>query len=1179
MAIEKCVTRCISDANEAVADVAYRLSEIMSIYPITPSTPMAEHCDKWSSSGRKNIFGTVPTIAEMQSEGGAAGAVHGALQLGALTTTFTASQGLLLMIPNMYEIAGEMMPFVMHVASRSVTTHALSIFGDHSDVMACRQIGFAMLSSCSVQEGHDMACISHISTLECRVPFIHFFDGFRTSHEINVYDRISDEVLSSIVDMKFIDEHRSRSLSPDNPFIRGTSQNPDVYFQGRERANSFYNKTPDIVEKYMNLFGALTGRNYGLFEFVGPNDAEHVIISMGSSCSTIEEVIKFLNKNGEKVGLIKVHLYRPFSIKHFSKVLPKSVKSIAVLDRTKEAGSVGEPLFEDIVSALNEIGRNDITVIGGRYGLGSKEFSPAMVKSIFDELKAKSPKKHFTVGITDDVTHMSLQVSKEFKIDNDDRFEAVFFGLGSDGTVGANKNTIKIIGGDTENYAQAYFVYDSKKSGAMTVSHLRFGPKKIEAPYLIDKADFVACHQYSFLNKYDVLKYAKPGATFLINAPYSSDNLWNHLPRVVQESIKYLGLKVYAIDAYDVAKKAGMGGKINVVMQTCFFAISKILPRDEAISKIKKSIEKTYGAKGESVVQKNFSAVDATLEHLYELDVDGPINGHEIPPTVSENAPDFVKNITAKIISGSGDDLPVSAFPIDGTWPSATSQWEKRRIAQEIPVWNPEFCIECNKCVSVCPHAALRSKFYDEKLLADAPDTFRSKDFRSNEHKNCKFTVQCSPEDCTGCGLCNVVCPAKDKKDDTKKAINMVPVVDVSEVEKENYNFFSKLPVPDPKSIGTDMKSTQFKQPLFEFSGACAGCGEAQYARLLTQIFGDRLIIANATGCSSIYGGNLPTTPYCVNKDGRGPAWANSLLEDNAEFGFGMILAEQQKKHTCISLLKQMEQQIGPGLVSDLLNADQTSEEAIEQQRERVHKLRDIISGIDSPESEAILRLSDSLVNRSIWMVGGDGWAYDIGYGGLDHVLASGKNVNILVLDTEVYSNTGGQQSKATPTGAVASFASNGKSMPKKNLGLLAITYRNAYVAQISIGAKDSHACQALRDAESYDGPSLVIAYCACIAHGYDLRNSIDQQKKAVDSGYWPLFRYDPRKRTDSTSGFSLDSKEPKLPLIEYMSAENRFRTLMNKNPEQANLLLKKSEDNIRSQYAFYKMLSENVGW
>ncbi|MDR1433283.1 MAG: pyruvate:ferredoxin (flavodoxin) oxidoreductase [Puniceicoccales bacterium] len=1173
---------CICDGNEAVADVAYRLSEVVAIYPITPSSPMAEHCDEWAAKDRKNLWGTVPSISEMQSEGGAAGAMHGALQCGALTTTFTASQGLLLMIPNMYKIAGELTAFAMHVTARSLATHGLSIFGDHSDVMACRQTGFAMLASSSVQEAHDMACIAHVATLELHVPFLHFFDGFRTSHEVNTFRRVSDADLAKLIDAKLIAEHRARSLSPDNPFIRGTAQNPDVYFQGRERCNEFYDRVAGIVKRCMDSFGSLTGRHYKPFDYAGAPDAERVVISMCSSCETLEKVVNFLCKGGERVGLLKVRLYRPFSVKHFVDALPKTAKRIAILDRTKEPGAVGEPLFEDVIAALDdakfgglfEAGR-EFTAIGGRYGLGSKEFSPAMAKAVFDELKKEQPKKHFTVGINDDVSHTSIAYDQSFEVGESGVFEAVFFGLGADGTVGANKNTIKIIGEETENYAQAYFVYDSKKSGAMTVSHLRFGPQAIEAPYLIERANFVACHQYSFLDRYDILKHARPGAVFLLNAPHGVENLWQHLPREVQEDIQRLRLEVYAIDAYGVARKAGMGGRTNTVMQTCFFAISGILPREDAIEKIKSAIRKTYGAKGEAVVQKNFTAVEAALEHLHKLDTGGSINGRPRAEVVPAAAPDFVKNVTAKMMTNGGDDLPVSAFPVDGTWPSGTARWEKRNVAQEIPIWNGEICIQCNRCVTVCPHAAIRSKFYGEELTGGVPKSFRSADFRSREHPHCKFSVQVAPEDCTGCGLCVAVCPAKDRADEAKKALNFVAHDEAVLAEKENYDFFLSLPDPDPTALGTDMKSIQFKRPLFEYSGACAGCGETPYVKLLTQMFGDRLLIANATGCSSIYGGNLPTTPYCTDAGGRGPAWANSLFEDNAEFGLGMRLAVDQKRAICRSILVDIGSKIGEKLVGELLTAPQTNDAEVAEQRNRVAELRNILIKIGCDEFAVLSQLADFLVEKSVWIVGGDGWAYDIGYGGLDHVLASGRNVNVLVLDTEVYSNTGGQQSKATPTGAVAKFAAAGKASPKKNLGLLAMTYGNVYVAQVSLGAKDAHVAQAFREAESYDGPALIIAYAPCIAHGYNLRDCLEHQKKAVGCGYWPLFRYDPRRKKASEAAFSLDSKAPDIPLYEYVSAENRFRALADRDPQRAEALIALEEKNIKSRYAVYKMFAE----
>ena len=1169
----------ILDANEATANVAYKLSEVIAIYPITPSSAMAEHCDEWRSKGQKNLFNTIPSIEEMQSEGGAAGAIHGALLSGMLATTFTASQGLLLMIPNMYKIAGELLPFVMHVTARSLATHALSIFGDHSDVMACRQTGFAMLASDSVQGAHDMAAVAHAATLKSRVPFMHFFDGFRTSHEVNCFEKLSDDQLNSMIDENLINENRMRGLSPDNPFIKGTAQNPDVFFQARERANNFYENTPAIVEDTMKKFEDLTGRKYKLFEYIGAADAERVIISIGSSCSTIAQTVEHLNKSGEKVGLLKVRLFRPFSVKHFINELPKTVKSIAVLDRTKESGSVAEPLCLDIVSAIDTAFTENLVsanfrpkIIGGRYGLGSKEFTPSMAKDVFDELKKSTPKKHFTVGINDDITHLSLSYDSTWQIGNNDVFESVFFGLGADGTVGANKNTIKIIGHDTDNYAQAYFVYDSKKSGAITVSHLRFGKNKIEAPYLINKAQFVACHQFSFLEKYDILKYSRPGSILLINSPFKRETVWQHLPKMVQQQIIDLKLKVYVIDAYDVARAAGMGGRTNTIMQTCFFAISGILPKAEAIEKIKNSIGKSYASKGEQVVQKNFAAVDATLDNLFELEIGKEINGKEMFCGNFNEAPDFVKNITSVMLRNEGDTLPVSAIPIDGTWPSATSQYEKRNIAQEIPVWDPSICIQCNKCVSICPHAAIRAKFYNEDGLAKAPEGFKSVDFKSKDAPNCKYTIQCTPADCTGCGLCVANCPAKNKTNPELKAINLKSNAKIGAQEQEFYDFFIKLPNPDPTKLGNDLKSIQFKQPLFEYSGACSGCGETPYLKLLTQMFGDRMIIANATGCSSIYGGNLPTTPYCKNSEGRGPAWANSLFEDNAEFGFGMRVATDKKREIARELLVELSSEVGSELANEILSENKSDETSIAAQRERVAQLKSKLQSSKKQKSKTLLTIADFLVEKSMWIIGGDGWAYDIGYGGLDHVLASGKNVNVLVLDTEVYSNTGGQQSKSTPTGAVAKFAASGKANQKKDLGLLAMSYGNVYVAKVALGAKDSQTIQAFREAESYNGPSLIIAYSPCIAHGYDLSNALDQQKKAVDSGYWPLFRFDPRK---SENAFSLDSSTPKLPLIEYMQNENRFKSLMVSNPEHAEELMHKQEHFISDKLAFYQKLAD----
>ncbi|MDR0351646.1 MAG: pyruvate:ferredoxin (flavodoxin) oxidoreductase [Puniceicoccales bacterium] len=1170
----------ISDANEAVASVAYRLNELIAIYPITPSSPMAEFSDEWSMAGRENIFGQVPELVQLESEAGVAGSLHGALQCGVLSTTFTASQGLLLMIPNMYKIAGELIPFCMHVTARSLATHALSIFCDHSDVMACRQTGFALLASGSVQEAQDLACIAQASTLESRVPFLHFFDGFRTSHEINMYKPLTDDDLKKMVNTDLLTGHRIRSLAPENPFLRGTAQNPDVFFQGREAANRFYDAAPGIVEKYMNKFHALTGRKYELFQYYGDGNPDRLIICIGSSTEVVRNVVDFLNGNGGHVGLLKIRLFRPFAIKSFVKNLPLSVKAMAVLDRTKEPGAIGEPLYLDVLSAMAEAKNDGMLpesfnpkVIGGRYGLGSKEFSPAMVRAIFDELDRPSPRNHFSIGLDDDVTKKSLAYDKAFQLPSEGTFEAVFFGLGSDGTVGANKNTIKIIGTETDRFVQAYFVYDSKKSGAMTVSHLRFGHRLVEAPYLITSADFVACHQFSFIEKYNILKYLRYGGILLLNSPFSSEHVWTSLPREAQEYIFNKKIKLYAIDAYDVARRSGMGGRINTIMQTCFFAISGILPRNEAVDKIKQSIKKTYAKKGDQVIQKNFDAVDATLDHLFEIKVCDIFNGKPMTNTMNRNAPAFVNDVIAKMIAMQGDDLPVSAFPVDGTWPAGTAKWEKRSIAQEIPEWNPDICIQCNKCSFVCPHAAIRSKHYAKTLLDDKPIGFRSADFRSRDVMNHRFTVQISPADCTGCGLCAEVCPAKAKATEAK-ALVMRPVENLWTVEQANYEFFEKFSYDDSDMLTYDVKSTQFRRPLFEFSGACAGCGETPYIKLLTQLFGDRAVIANATGCSSIYGGNLPTTPYAVNEHGHGPAWANSLFEDNAEFGFGIRVAMDKKQAMAKDLLTKKSKELGDDFVSALINSPQSKHSELEAQRSRVQELKRRLISENDLESKLLFDLADNLINKSVWIVGGDGWAYDIGYGGLDHVLASGKNVNVLVLDTEVYSNTGGQQSKATPTGAVAKFAANGKASAKKDLGMLSMSYGNIYVAQVAFGANDGHTVKAFVEAESYHGPSLVIAYCHCIAHGLDMTKALEQQRKAVDSGHWPLYRFDPRRVDEGQPAFGLDSKFPKISLAEYMQSETRFNLLSRSNKERSDALIKLSEHRITEKYKFFEMLA-----
>jgi pyruvate-ferredoxin/flavodoxin oxidoreductase len=1162
------------DGNEAAASVAHRLSEVIAIYPITPSSAMGELADEWSAHGRTNIWGTVPSVVEMQSEGGAAGAVHGALQAGALTTTFTASQGLLLMIPNMYKIAGELTSFCMHVAARTLATHALSIFGDHSDVMACRQVGFAMLASGSVQEAHDHALVAHAATLESRVPFLHFFDGFRTSHEVTKIEELTDDDLRAMVDAGRIAEHRQRALTPERPVLRGSAQNPDTFFQAREACNLFYDACPKAVQQAMDRFATLTGRRYRLFDYVGHPQAERVVVLMGSGAEAAHEAVEWLVARGERVGLVKVRLYRPFSVADFVQALPPSVQALAVLDRTKEPGSVGEPLYLDIVTALRESG-HPARVVGGRYGLSSKEFTPAMVAGVFDELRRETPHNHFTVGIVDDVTRTSLPFDPELDVEPEDVFRAVFYGLGADGTVGANKNSIKIIGEETDNHAQGYFVYDSKKAGAVTVSHLRFGPRPIRSSYLIRKARFVGCHQFGFLDRFDVLDLAAPGAVLLLNAPLPPDQVWDALPRELQGQILDKRIQVWAIDAYKVAKDTGMGGRVNAIMQTCFFAISGVLPREDALAKIKQAIEKSYGKKGAEVVERNWAAVDETLAHLQRVPVPTAATAERTrPPLVADDAPDFVKRVTAVMIAGKGDYLPVSAFPVDGTWPLGTSQWEKRSIALEIPAWDPKVCIQCNKCAFVCPHAAIRAKVYSPAALTGAPASFLSDDFKSHELPGLKYTIQVAPEDCTGCGLCVQVCPAKDKSNPRHKAIDMRPQLPLREQERENYAFFLDIPDPDRAQMTIDVKSSQFLQPLFEYSGACAGCGETPYIKLLTQLFGDRALIANATGCSSIYGGNLPTTPYTTNRDGRGPAWANSLFEDNAEFGLGFRLALDSRLELARSLLGRLSGEVGDTLISGLLGADQSSEAGIAAQRERVAALRERLSRIATPEAAVLRELADAFVRKSVWIVGGDGWAYDIGFGGLDHVLSTGRDVNVLVLDTEVYSNTGGQQSKATPMGAAAKFAVAGKETGKKDLGLMAMAYGHVYVARVAFGAKDAQTLSALLEAESYPGPSLIIAYSHCIAHGYDMVFGAEQQKLAVSSGVWPLYRFDPRRVAAGEPPLKLDSPPPKTAARDYMRNETRFRMVEKLDPDRFKRLLAAAERDARQRYAVYQQLA-----
>ncbi|HKZ84959.1 MAG TPA: pyruvate:ferredoxin (flavodoxin) oxidoreductase [Anaerolineae bacterium] len=1174
------------DGNEAAAYVAYHTNEVIAIYPITPSSPIGEWADQWATERKQNIWGTVPFVQEMQSEGGAAGTVHGALQTGALSTTFTASQGLLLMIPNMYKIAGELTATVFHIAARSLAAQALSIFGDHSDVMAVRSTGWAMLCSNSVQEVMDFALIAQAATLEARVPFVHFFDGFRTSHEVMKIEQLSEDDLRAMIDMDLVRAHRARGLSPDHPVMRGAAQNPDVYFQGRETVNPYYLVTPAIVQNAMDKFADLVGRQYHLFDYVGAPDAERVIVMMGSGAETVQETVEYLTGKGEKVGLVKVRLYRPFAVDHFAAALPRTVKSIAALDRTKEPGAIGEPLYQDAMAALVEaMGKGEALprpyamprVIGGRYGLSSKEFTPAMVKAVFDELAKPQPKNHFTVGIVDDVTHTSLDVDPDFSVESPDVMRAMFFGLGADGTVGANKNSIKIIGEETANYAQGYFVYDSKKSGQMTVSHLRFGPKPIHSVYQIDKASFIACHQWVFLDKYDILKVAVPGATFLLNSVYGPDEVWDHLPRIVQQHIIDKKLKFYVIDGYKVAEKTGMGGRVNTIMQTCFFAISGVLPKDEAIAEIKHAIEKTYGKRGEAVVQQNFAAVDATLENLFAVNVPDRVTSTiEMRPPVPAAAPHFVQKVTAKMIAGVGDALPVSAMPVDGTYPTATSRWERRNIALEIPVWDEKTCIQCGKCVLVCPHAVIRAKVYDEQHLAGAPETFKSAPARWKEFKTMKYTLQVAPEDCTGCSLCVEVCPAKNKSEVRLKAINMEPQMPLRESEAKNWDFFLGLPEADRTQLNVaTVKDSQLLQPLFEFSGACAGCGETPYLKLVSQLFGDRAIIANATGCSSIYGGNLPTTPWAKNGDGRGPAWSNSLFEDNAEFGLGFRLTLDKQIEYARELASKLRLVIGDELVDGLLSADQSTEASINEQRERVAALKARLQGHDSLEAKDLLSLADVLVKKSVWIVGGDGWAYDIGYGGLDHVLASGRNVNILVLDTEVYSNTGGQASKATPRGAVAKFAAAGKPFAKKDLARIAMTYGTVYVATVAMGANDAQTMKAFAEAEAYDGPSLIIAYAHCIAHGINMAKGLEQQKLATQAGYWPLFRFNPVLAKAGQIPLQLDSKPPSLPLEKYVYNETRYKMLEQTDPETAARLLAEAQADVYRRWNRLVQLSK----
>ncbi|MFQ3548169.1 MAG: pyruvate:ferredoxin (flavodoxin) oxidoreductase [Armatimonadota bacterium] len=1174
------------DGNAAVAHVAHATNEVIAIYPITPSSTMGEISDEKSAKGQKNIWGTIPTVVEMQSEGGASGAVHGALATGALTTTFTASQGLLLMIPNMYKIAGELTPTVFHVSARALACQALSIFGDHSDVMACRQTGFAMLCSSSVQECMDFALISQQATLESRIPFLHFFDGFRTSSEVQKIEELTFDDMRAMIDEDLVIAHKKRALSPDHPTISGTAQNPDVYFQGRETVNKFYEATPAIVQKTMDKFAKLIGRQYNLFDYVGAPDAEKVIVIMGSGCDTTHETVDYLNKQGEKVGLVKVRLYRPFSIKDFVKVLPASVKKIAVLDRTKEPGSLGEPLYLDVVAAIDEALRDGTApfksmpvVVGGRYGLGSKEFTPAMVKGVFDNLNSDAPMNHFAVGIEDDVTGKSIKYDKSFSTASSDVYRAMFFGLGADGTVGANKNSIKIIGDETDNYAQGYFVYDSKKAGSITVSHLRFGKNPIRSPYLIDKANFVACHNPTFLEKYDMLSKIEEGGTFLLTTPYSADEVWDTLPQEVQKQIIDKKVKFYVIDAINLAQNIGLGPRINIIMQTAFFKISEVIPVDQAIEAIRKAIKKTYGNKGEVIVEMNNKAVDAALDNIHEVKYPKKVTSSiTMPPVVGDDAPEFVKTVTAEIIAGRGDDIPVSKMPADGRFPVGTTQYEKRNIAVEIPEWNEELCIQCGFCSLYCPHAAIRMKAYDESLLAGAPKTFKSTDGKA-QIKGKKFTVQVAPEDCTGCGLCVQNCPAVEKdanKQPTgKKAINMVTQHPIRDRERENWNFFLSLPDEVPEGIKIDtVKGSQFLPALFEFSGACSGCGETPYVKLVSQLFGDRAIIANATGCSSIYGGNLPTTPYCTNKNGLGPAWSNSLFEDNAEFGFGFRLTIDKFNEYAIELLDKAVEIgcVSQSLADAIKNADQSSLEGIDAQRARVRELKESLKS-ECEVCKQLESVADYLVKKSVWIIGGDGWAYDIGFGGLDHVIASGRNVNLLVLDTEVYSNTGGQMSKSTPRAATAKFAAGGKPTGKKDLAMMAMSYGSVYVARVSL-SNPAHLVKTMVEAEAYDGPSLILCYAHCIAHGINNTFGIEHQKNAVASGHWPLIRYNPDLAAKGENPLSLDSKPPTMDFADYAYAENRYKVLKKINPDAASKLMVLASEDTKKKFKFYEQLA-----
>lgn len=1193
------------DGCEAAARIAYRLNEVIVIYPITPSSQMGEWADAWSATGVRNVWGIVPSVTEMQSEGGAAGSIHGALQTGSLSTTFTASQGLLLMIPNMYKIAGELTPTVFHVAARSIAAQALSIFGDHSDVMAARGTGWAMLCSASVQEAQDFALIAQAATLESRIPFLHFFDGFRTSHETSKIEVLPDEVLLKMVSEDRVVEHRARALSPDHPVIRGTAQNPDVYFQARETVNPYYARCPEIVQQTMDRFGKETGRFYRLFEYYGAPDADRIIVLMGSGCEAVHETVDYLNSNGEKVGVVKIRLYRPFDAKRFCESLPATAKSLAILDRTKEPGSSGEPLYLDCIQAIFE-GASEHwgtldrlpKVVGGRFGLSSKEFTPAMIKAVFDNLNLSSPKNHFTVGIVDDLSHTSLDFDPNFRTGVTDRFSAVFYGLGSDGTVGANKDSIKIIGEYTSHYAQGYFVYDSKKSGAVTISHLRFGPKPIRSTYLISRADFVGCHQPHFIEQFNLAKDLVQGGILLLNSPLGADKIWNILPEETQRDLIKKQARLYVIDAHRVALECGMRGRINTVMQVCFFSVSGVLPRDKAIAAIKDSIRKTYGRKGEEIVRMNLEAVDKAESHLCEVKIgeiqnsvsssksvevsrhdekaEKPINQPgRIKPPVPQEAPEFVRTVLGPIIAGRGDELPVSVLPADGTYPVGTTRWEKRNLTDEIPVWDSAICIQCGKCVLVCPHAAIRSKVFPPNILEKAPQTFKACDARAPDWKDLKYSLQITPEDCTGCAICVDVCPVRNKSQAKLKAINMESQAPILEAERQNWDFFLTIPEFDRRRIGLSLvRDQQIREPLFEFSGACAGCGETPYLKLLTQLFGDRMIVANATGCSSIYGGNLPTTPWAKNAEGRGPAWSNSLFEDNAEFGLGFRISLDKQLDIATYILRQLAPQIGDDLVGEILNSDQKDEAGIFDQRRAVDDLKKRLREINSPESNRLLAVADSLVKKSIWIVGGDGWGYDIGYGGLDHVLSTGRKVRVLLLDTEVYSNTGGQCSKSTPKAAVAKFASGGKTARKKDLGLIAMTYGSVYVASVAMGAKDDQTLKAFREADSFDGPALIIAYSHCIAHGINMTTAMQNQKAAVQSGQWLLYRYNPERQRQGMNPLQIDCPKPKIAVEKYLNLENRFKMLIKGKPNEARRLFAEAQSDADDRWALYQYLA-----